>query len=107
MNQENLKGDIIGNQEQQQQDTCSFKHTISQTMFEYQGPQSVLQIQHLQFKEAQESQYRSKEDLIKQCAQKRNTTFDESQKMLAEAREPSQDKISLITVKSSEEKKEL
>lgn len=60
INQENLKGAIIENEEEQQCDTCSYEHTISQTMSKDQGPQLVLQIQHFQFQEAQESQYRSK-----------------------------------------------
>ena len=49
INQENQKGAIIETEEEQQHDTCSSEHTISQTMFEDQGPQSIFQIEHFQF----------------------------------------------------------
>jgi hypothetical protein len=44
INQENQKGAITENEEEQQWDTCSSEHTISQTMSGDQEPQSVLQI---------------------------------------------------------------
>ena len=68
-------------------------------MFEDQGAQLVLKIQHYQFQESQENQSRSKEDLIKQYAQKRNSIFDENKKLLDEERKLSQEKVYLITVK--------
>jgi hypothetical protein len=71
-------------------------------MSEDQGSQPVFQIQHYQFQEDQEKQYRSKEYLIKQYAQKRNSALDENQKLLAKARKLSQEKVSLIIVKSLE-----
>ena len=71
-------------------------------MSEDQVPQSVLQVQHYQFQEAQANQYRAKEDLIKKYAQKKNLTFDENQKLLAEAKKFPIEKLSPIIVKGPE-----
>jgi FtsZ-binding cell division protein ZapB len=62
----------------------------------------VIQIQQYLSSDAQNSQFKSKKELITQYAQKKKQLFEEGQKLFSEVRKLSQNKVSLVTVKDAE-----
>ena len=79
--------------------SSSSEQTLSQNVFESRKSQIAFQFQSYLFSQAQPTQYKSKDEIVKKYINKRNLTLEENQKLMVGARKSAPEKASLITVK--------